>query len=371
MELKKADIGDIPCGVMCISGDEKPSIRFINNEMRSFMAVPDSETKWVKYVRENLLLALPINERNRFIEYMERALSDGAPFRISHKILDASGKKVSLTGWMQGMLLENGEKEIRIAYAPPGYVESQLSRHEQVYLEMLKKHYDVIFDVDLESQVVDCMFSKEVKNYGVMPIVRYTYDGAFDYLIKSYIYEEDREMVMRFRKNVFETGNGFDADIKSTRFRVKHRDFPVITMDCDVLGTDEWHCLVCFKDVTEEYPPFGISKVTAAVLAKNKVLIRNGDTFDVFVEGKPIAFRNEKSKELLKIMVEKRGGYVGAAHAIKLLWPGEESTKTVQSRYRQTALRLNNTLKEYGVEDIIDNKAGQRRIVPEKVLIES
>ncbi|MCQ2401617.1 MAG: hypothetical protein MJ059_06815 [Lachnospiraceae bacterium] len=370
MEMIKAGYGDLPCGVIYISGGAKPSVTFINREMQSFLSDEEEAEKWIRFIRENILLAIPTGDRNQFMMYLEKALSDGTPFRIRHKMVGVNGKEIRFSGWMQGVETEKGEKEIRVVYAPPGYIEEQITRHEQVYREALKRYYDVIFDVDLETRVVDCMHSKNVKNYGFMPIVRYTYDGAFDYLIGSYIYEEDREMVIRFRDEVFEKKGGFDADVKSTRFRVKHRDFPVITMDCDVLGIDEWRCLICFKDVTEEIRT-GVIPEENVPSGDSRVLIRCGDTFDVFVEGKPIAFRNEKSKELLKIMVEKRGGYVGATHAIRLLWPGEESTKTVQSRYRQTALRLNNTLKEYGVEDIIENKAGQRRIIPEKVLIES
>ena len=38
-----------------------------------------------------------------------------------------------------------------------------------------------------------------------------------------------------------------------------------------------------------------------------RICIRTFGYFDVFVEGKPIAFRNKKSKELLALLVDRRG----------------------------------------------------------------
>lgn len=368
MEMRTAEKGDLPCGVVNISGEGKPTVSFINREMLMFLSVNDEQSRWAEFIKENYLLAIPANERTRFTAYVKKAVGDGAPFRIRHKMVDANGKEVRFTGWMQGVMLENGEKEVRIVYSPPGFVEAELSRQEKVYREALKRYYDVIFEVDLDREIVDCMHSKDVKYYGFMPIVRYTYEGAFEYLISSYIFEDDREMVHRFKDKVLRKGECLDADVKSARFRIKHREYPVRVMECDVLGIDEMRCLICFRDVTEDEAPESEGE---ALRGDRRVVIRTKGTFDVFADGKPIAFRNEKSKELLQIMVAKNGGYVGAVHAIRLLWPDEESTKTVQSRYRQTALRLNNILKEYGIEDIVENKAGQRRIVPEKVIIES
>lgn len=370
MEIMKAGYGDLPCGVVFLSGSVKPSITFINREMRSFLSSGEEAAKWIGFIRENILLAIPACDRDRFMKYLERALSDGEPFKIYHKIVNVNDKEIRLSGLMQGVELPNGEKEIRVVYAPPGYVEEQISRHEQVYRSSLKKNYDVIFDVNLEAGIVDCMYSKNIKDYGFMPIVRYTYEGAFEYLISSYIYEEDREMVTGYCEEIFNRKDGFDDDIKTVRFRVKHRELPILHMECDILGTDQWKCLVCFKVIEEAAAGSGHNSGVIPDPGK-KVVIRINDTFDVFVDGSPIAFRNEKSKELFRIMVEKNGAYVGAAHAIRLLWPGEESSKTIQSRYRQTALRLNNILKEYGIGDIIENRSGQRRIIPEKVLIES
>lgn len=97
------------------------------------------------------------------------------------------------------------------------------------------------------------------------------------------------------------------------------------------------------------------------------VSIRTFGYFDVFVGDKPIAFRNKKAKELLALLVDRRGGYVASEEAISFLWEDEPVNTVTLSRYRKVALRLKNTLEEYGISDIIEAVDGKRRIVCEKV----
>ena len=97
------------------------------------------------------------------------------------------------------------------------------------------------------------------------------------------------------------------------------------------------------------------------------VTIRTFGYFDVFVDDKPIAFRNKKSKELLALLIDRKGGFVTSDEAIGFLWEDEPANTLTQSRYRKVALRLKNTLEEYGVSDIVESVDGKRRIVREKV----
>lgn len=101
--------------------------------------------------------------------------------------------------------------------------------------------------------------------------------------------------------------------------------------------------------------------------AKPVVYIRTFGYFDVFVGEKPIAFRNEKSKELFALLVDRKGGFVTSEEAIGFLWEDEPANALTMARYRKVALRLKNTLEEYGVADIMESVNGKRRLIPERV----
>ena len=98
-----------------------------------------------------------------------------------------------------------------------------------------------------------------------------------------------------------------------------------------------------------------------------KVTIRTFGYFDIFVNDKPIAFRNKKAKELLALLVDRRGGYVTSEQAIGYLWENEPASTVTLARYRKEALRLKNTLEEFGIGHILESVDGKRRIIPEHV----
>ena len=104
-----------------------------------------------------------------------------------------------------------------------------------------------------------------------------------------------------------------------------------------------------------------------SLLEKRTVSIRTFGYFDVFVGNKPIAFRNKKAKELFALLVDRRGGYITSEEAISFLWEDEPANTVTLARYRKVALRLKNTLEEYGISDVIESVDGKRRIVMEKV----
>ncbi len=116
------------------------------------------------------------------------------------------------------------------------------------------------------------------------------------------------------------------------------------------------------------YPMSDVEQEKNSMLPENRTIsIRTFGYFDVFVGDKPIAFNNKKSKELLALLVDRRGGYVTSEEAIGFLWEDESANSVTYSRYRKVALRLKNTLEEYGIPDIIESVDGKRRIVMEKV----
>ncbi len=120
--------------------------------------------------------------------------------------------------------------------------------------------------------------------------------------------------------------------------------------------------IVVMQDITEQD-----SAQLPLASEKKEVYIRTFGYFDVFVNGRAIMFRHEKAKELLAVLVDRRGGFVSAGEVISCLWEEESANRVTLSRCRKVALRLRNILQEYGIEDIIETVDGQRRLVPEKV----
>jgi two-component SAPR family response regulator len=103
-----------------------------------------------------------------------------------------------------------------------------------------------------------------------------------------------------------------------------------------------------------------------AVRQRKRIAVRTFGRFDVFAAGRPICFKNAKSKELLALCVDRRGGEVMMDEAIDMLWPERPYDERVKKLYRKSVLMLNHTLLEYGIEDIFISKRGYCYILPEK-----
>lgn len=92
------------------------------------------------------------------------------------------------------------------------------------------------------------------------------------------------------------------------------------------------------------------------------IYIRTFGHFEVFVDGKPIAFNHAKSKELLAVLVDRRGGYVSSHDAISYLWEDEPANNTTLARFRKVAMRLHNILDRHGIGHIVETAKRSRRI---------
>lgn len=96
---------------------------------------------------------------------------------------------------------------------------------------------------------------------------------------------------------------------------------------------------------------------------KHHIFIRTFGHFDVFVDGEAVLFNHSKAKELLALLVDRRGGFVGATEAISCLWEDEPANSTTLSRCRKAALHLREILIKYGIEYLMETVNGKRRIL--------
>ena len=87
--------------------------------------------------------------------------------------------------------------------------------------------------------------------------------------------------------------------------------------------------------------------------------------FDVFVDGQAVTFKHKKAKELLALLIDRRGGTLTIDEAISCLWENETSNKQTQARYRKAAMQLHKTLEHYGISYILEYSRGVRRIKTE------
>lgn len=114
--------------------------------------------------------------------------------------------------------------------------------------------------------------------------------------------------------------------------------------------------------------PFGKEEIENALNKARKlckvntedpmVEIRTFGRFDVIKNGHAITFSSRKAKELLALLVSRRGGDVESDYAIEMLWENEPFGENVKVKYRKALMNLKNTLKENGISEILTGQRG-------------
>ena len=97
---------------------------------------------------------------------------------------------------------------------------------------------------------------------------------------------------------------------------------------------------------------------------EKKVEIKTFGNFDVFVDKRPIHWKRLKAKELLALLVDKKGASVTNVEIAITLWEDDNKVKSVPTIISS----LRHTLKDYGVEDILIRSRNHTAIDTTKVL---
>lgn len=103
--------------------------------------------------------------------------------------------------------------------------------------------------------------------------------------------------------------------------------------------------------------------------ASRRVEIKTFGYFNVLVDGQQLVFHSDKAKELLALLVDRKGHYVSNREIITCLWENEPVNKITQARCRKVVFNLRNTLETHGLGNLIESKVkGYRRLNIDSVI---
>lgn len=120
----------------------------------------------------------------------------------------------------------------------------------------------------------------------------------------------------------------------------------------------------CFLCLNAESSLTGSGLCAITNNADKKITARLFGAFGIAVGDKAVHIRSEKGRELLALMIQKRGAFLTTREAITTLWECEPTDRT-RARYRKTVSRLMSELKREGIDYIVETDHGARRVVPE------
>lgn len=86
--------------------------------------------------------------------------------------------------------------------------------------------------------------------------------------------------------------------------------------------------------------------------------------FELFVNGTPVHFKYNKSKEVIAFLVDRKGAQCSNQEVIINLWEDDEDHSAY---YRSLMKDIQDTFKELGIEEIFDRQRAGASIIPGKI----
>ena len=86
---------------------------------------------------------------------------------------------------------------------------------------------------------------------------------------------------------------------------------------------------------------------------EKKLCVHTFGNFEVFYDGKPLAFTRAKSKELFAYLIDRRGATVTTAEACGVLWEEKEYNFSRQRQFQTVVSELFKSLKTHRIEHLI------------------
>ena len=101
------------------------------------------------------------------------------------------------------------------------------------------------------------------------------------------------------------------------------------------------------------------------------IRVRTFGNFDVYVDGRPVSFKLAKSKELLAYLVDRQGSGVSRAELFAAVWEDRLYDRKQQKQFDVYIRSLRETLREYGIPEIMEMEKGTLRVRPDTFLCDA
>lgn len=119
--------------------------------------------------------------------------------------------------------------------------------------------------------------------------------------------------------------------------------------------------------IAKPYEPEDIRYALETAYARSRnstkrIYARTFGYFDLFLDGRPVVFKSAKAKELLALLIDRRGGTVDSEQIIATLWEGRPKDEATQSLCSKLCKTLSVELRSNGIENLLISSRNSRSI---------
>lgn len=98
------------------------------------------------------------------------------------------------------------------------------------------------------------------------------------------------------------------------------------------------------------------------------IYVKTFGRFAVFIDDKPMVFKNLKAKELLAYLIDNEGDFVSSKDIMVSMWPDRQADIRLKRTFRYTLRLLREAFNESGIENLIEVGYGVVKVNKDSIL---
>lgn len=123
------------------------------------------------------------------------------------------------------------------------------------------------------------------------------------------------------------------------------------------------------KPLTKKKAGYELSELrfSEALKKQKRVFAQTFGNFELFVDGKPVVFKYNRTKEILALLINNRGAQTTNGEILVNLWEDDDDIDKKMSYLRNLRQDLQNTLRDLKIENIIIKQRGSMAIAVDEI----
>ncbi|MDO5401465.1 MAG: hypothetical protein Q4F17_10900 [Eubacteriales bacterium] len=198
----------VPCGFLKYTCEKQPRITYINDRMLSMLGFPqerDEREELLEFYRGNLYALVPMEERRRMQQYLDRVQRGGGPLAGEVTALRCDGTKAHLFGWVTRAVDSRGEAEFQsVCMDVSQRYQSRKAAEIDRYLSALHEVYDKIFQYDFSASTVTCLYGRNSPMFRHLERIPMQMQEVTDRWVRDTVLPEDQQAVLDFFHAAFQ-----------------------------------------------------------------------------------------------------------------------------------------------------------------------
>ncbi len=340
-----------------VFGGTNPQVKMFCGEAQKLLNVSDP---WCK---ASLMDFIAIQDRATVQEALKRAYASEYSGMTSCTLISSEGKSLSCNMWVErtnaGTGLDDAGFCIKVETSAAC---SQDDEQAAAFSKMLFSGFaEDVFEVDRAGGTTTYICRSGNRAVAVPLSVR-MFSQDFKVWSLEQVPDHSKDIVAEFltQAMLFDT-TPKSAAPKKIHFDMFDRNGQIEPASLMMIPLSSKKCFLCLNAGSSLT---GSGLCAAANTANRNIKVKLFGAFGITVDDKAVHIRSEKGRELLALMIQKRGAFLTTREAITTLWECEPD-ETTRARYRKTVSRLMSELKREGIDYIVEADRGARRVIPE------